>query len=149
MSFRMALAGAAGALLLVPYDALAADLTITIQGLRSGQGAVALCVFSAELSDAKAFPDCDLGKPVKSQKSPIAGGKVVVTYKGLKDGVYAVAFIHDENGNGKLDTNFIGIPVEGLGVSNNPRLFGKPTFDDAKFTVSGNTAITIEAKYFL
>ena len=37
-----------------------------------------------------------------------------MTFKGLKDGVYAIAIIHDENTNGKLDTNFIGIPAEGV-----------------------------------
>ena len=79
----------------------------------------------------------------------IGSGKATVTYYGLKDGVYAVAMIHDENANGKLDTNFIGIPTEGIGVSNNPRLTGAPGFDEAKFKISGNTAITITAKYFL
>ena len=71
--------------------AFAADLTITIDSLRSNQGQVLLCVFSAESSDREAFPDCVKGRPVRQSKTVIAGGKVVVTYKGLKDGVYAVA----------------------------------------------------------
>jgi uncharacterized protein (DUF2141 family) len=127
----------------------AADLTITVDHLRNNTGQVLLCVFSAESSDAAVFPDCVKGRPVRSAKAPIAGGKVVMTFNGLKDGVYAIAVIHDENANGQLDTNFIGIPTEGIGVSNNPRLLGKPSFAEAKFTLKGNIPITIETKYIL
>lgn len=147
MIFRFMIAAAAVAL---SYgNVQASDLTITIDSLRSDNGQVLLCLFSAETSDKKAFPDCEKGKPVRSQKAAIAGGKVVVTYYGLKDGEYAIAMIHDENANGKFDTNFVGIPTEGLGVSNNPRLTGAPSYDEAKFKVSGKTAVTITAKYFL
>jgi uncharacterized protein (DUF2141 family) len=140
---------AAGDFLLACSSSSAADLTITIKGLRNSQGNVSLCVFSADGSVTNVFPDCESGKPIKAQKAAISGGEVVVTYKGLKDGIYAVAMIHDENGNGKLDTNFLGIPIEGLGVSNNPTLFGKPSFDEAKFNLRGNSSITIVAKYFM
>ncbi len=127
----------------------AADLTVTIGNLRSDQGQVLLCVFSAESSDTSAFPDCVKGRPLRSAKAAIAGGKVVTVFKGLKDGVYAVAVIHDENGNGQLDTNFLGIPNEGIGISNNPRLFGKPRFGEARFDLKGNMSITIGTKYIL
>ena len=130
-------------------EAAAADLTVTVDNLRSSSGQVILCVFSAVSSDKAAFPDCAKGRPVREGKSAIGSGKVVMTYKGLKDGIYAVAVIHDENGNGELDTNFLNIPTEGVGVSNNPRLFGKPDFEGAKFEVKGKTAITINPKYIL
>jgi uncharacterized protein (DUF2141 family) len=151
MIFRLAIAAAAAftCLGLAPAASVAAEITITIDNLRSSQGQVILCLFSAESSDKAAYPDCAKGKPVRQGKVEIAGGSVVVTYKGLKDGVYAVAAIHDENGNGALDTNFIGIPTEGVGVSNNPRLMGKPQFDEARLEIKGKTAITVSAKYIL
>src|SRR5215472_5539026 len=127
----------------------AADLTITIEKLRTSQGQVLLCVFSGESSDPAEFPDCTKGRPVRTAKAAITGGKVVMTFKGLKDGVYAVAAVHDENGNGQLDTNFIGIPVEGIAISNNPSLFGKPKFREGQFDLKGNASISIEAKYIL
>ena len=130
-------------------QSLAADLTITVDNLRSNQGQVLLCVFSAESSDREAFPDCTKGHPVRQGKAVIGDGKVVVTYKGLKDGVYAVAAIHDENANGELDTNFLGIPTEGIGISTNPRLMGKPQFGQAQFEIKGKAAITVSAKYIL
>jgi uncharacterized protein (DUF2141 family) len=150
MTFRFTLAAAAAAFCCFGLaEAAAADLTVTIDNLRSNEGQVILCVFSAESSDRAAFPDCAKGRPVRQSKEVIGGGKVVVTYKGLKDGVYAVAAIHDENGNGELDTNFLGIPTEGIGISTNPRLLGKPHFDQAQFEVKGKTAITVTAKYIL
>ena len=130
-------------------QAAAADLTITVDNLRSNQGQVLLCVFSAESSDREAFPDCVKGRPVRQSKAAVADGKVVVSYKGLKDGDYAVAVIHDENGNNELDTNFLGIPTEGIGISTNPRLMGKPHFNEAQFEIKGKAAITVSAKYIL
>jgi uncharacterized protein (DUF2141 family) len=127
----------------------AADLTITVDHLRNNRGQLLLCVFSAESSDPALFPDCVKGHPVRQAKAPISGGKVVMTFNGLNDGVYAVAIVHDENGNNELDTNLIGIPTEGIGISTNPRLFGKPQFAGAQFNIKGNTPITIEMKYIL
>jgi uncharacterized protein (DUF2141 family) len=131
------------------YTCEAGDLTITIEKLRSSQGQVLLCVFSGESSDPAEFPDCTKGRPVRTAKTAISGGKVAISFKGLKDGIYAVAAIHDENGNGQLDTNFVGIPVEGIAISNNPSLFGKPKFREGQFDLKGNASITIEAKYIL
>lgn len=52
----------------------------------------------------------------------------------LPPGRYAVAILHDENDNGRLDTNFLGIPTEGYGVSNNPKpRFRAPRFHEAVF----------------
>jgi uncharacterized protein (DUF2141 family) len=129
--------------------AYAGELTVTVDNLRSNRGQMLLCVFSAESSDMAAFPDCVKGRPVRQGKAVIANGKVVVSYSGLKDGVYSFAAIHDENGNGELDTNFLGIPTEGIAISNNPRLLGKPSFDQARFEIRGRTAITVSAKYIL
>ena len=53
----------------------------------------------------------------------------------LPAGTYAVQVMHDANGNDKLDTNFMGIPVEGYGFSNNPTGLRKATFDEARFTI--------------
>jgi uncharacterized protein (DUF2141 family) len=151
MTFRLKAAAAAAILVStgLASAASASELTITVENLRSGEGQVILCVFSAESSDQAAFPDCAKGRPVRQSKAAIKSGKVAVTFNGLKDGVYAVAAIHDENGNGELDTNFIGIPTEGVGVSNNPRLLGKPRFDEARFEIKGKTAIAVTAKYIL
>lgn len=140
---------AAGLAGLFSSPCAAADLTVTVSNLHNNQGQVLICVFSADSSDKAEFPDCGKGRGVRSAGAAISGGKAVMTFNGLKDGVYAVAAVHDENGNGQLDTNFLGIPAEGVGVSTNPRVFGRPSFQEGQFTLKGNTAITIETKYIL
>jgi uncharacterized protein (DUF2141 family) len=147
MRLRLLLAACSASLLSTACHA--SGLTVTAGNLRSDTGQVLICVFSADGSDKAEFPDCVKGHGVRYAQAPVSGGKAVFTFDGLKDGVYAVAIVHDENGNGKLDTNFLGIPAEGVGVSTNPRVFGKPSFEQGQFSLKGNGAITIEAKYIL
>jgi len=56
----------------------------------------------------------------------------------LPGGEYAVRVAHDRNGNGKLDSNFVGVPTEPWAMSNNPSGgFGRPSWDQAKFHLDG------------
>ncbi len=78
------------------------------------------------------------------------GDTLQVAFEGLTCGAeYAVAVVHDENGNGKLDTGLFRIPREGLGSSRNARGFmGPPSFADAKVTAApGRTAVPIKLNY--
>ena len=69
-----------------------------------------------------------------------------IVFTGLREGVYAVSVFHDENMNRKLDKNFVGIPREGYGTSNNPkRKMGPPDFEEAKFQLTG-AAQSLEIK---
>ncbi|MFK7813622.1 MAG: DUF2141 domain-containing protein [Maribacter sp.] len=79
-----------------------------------------------------------LKKRRMSALGQITSGASAVTFKNVPDGVYGVSLFHDENNNGKLDTNFLGIPKEDTGSSNNaPANFGPPNWEDAKFEVKG------------
>jgi putative ABC transport system permease protein len=66
---------------------------------------------------------------------PVRGRRATVTFEDIPWGTYAVFLFHDENGNGTVDHNFLGIPTEPLGFSNfKPGILtGVPTFDDLKF----------------
>ena len=77
-----------------------------------------------------------------------AAKAALVHFSDLAQGNYAVALIHDENANGKLDTALM-IPREGFGFSNNPAIgFGPPKFAAARFAVgSGETTQSIKMKY--
>ncbi len=146
---RLRLFLAASLAVLLSSACNASGLTVTAGNLRNDLGQVLICVFPADGPEKAEFPDCTKGHGARYAQAPVSGGKAVMTFNGLKDGVYAVAIVHDENGNGKLDTNFLGIPAEGVGVSTNPRVFGKPSFEQGQFSIKGNTAITIETKYIL
>ncbi len=70
----------------------------------------------------------------REQRVAITAGIVRCTFTNVPAGTYAVAVMHDENGNGKLDSNFLGIPTEGYGVSNNhTHAMSAPTWDESKF----------------
>jgi uncharacterized protein (DUF2141 family) len=65
---------------------------------------------------------------------PIIDNTVVIKIDSLQYGYYAIKVFHDENGNEEIDTNFLGIPTEDYGYSNNASAwFGPPSWDNAKF----------------
>jgi len=76
----------------------------------------------------------------------INNGKATATFDNLKYGTYAVSSFYDKNDNGKLDTNFLGIPKEPTAMSNNAKgSFGAPKYKDAKFIFSSkNNKIKIK-----
>lgn len=88
-------------------------------------------------------------KAYRTAVLPIKNKQCKVKINQLPFGHYAVSILHDENNNGKLDTNWIGVPKEGVGASNNAtRKFGPPRFDDARFVLNTPTkSMTINVRY--
>ena len=81
-----------------------------------------------------------LKRPAQSATAVSHGRFAVCVFKGLPKGVYGISGFHDENKNGKLDTNFVGYPVEEYCASRNARnTFSAPSFADAKFNYVGGT----------
>lgn len=112
-------------------------LSIRVSGFHSAGGQVLLTVYRG----SEGFP----GEPERAWKklvTKISGGRASVDLQGVPPGEYAVAVVHDENGNNDLDTSWIGIPKEGIGISNNARgRMGPPKYRDAKFTVTAAGAV--------
>ncbi len=125
-------------------------LTVVVNGVRSQQpdgGQICMRVFSGN----KGFPN-SAESGVKSACVPITGNSVTKQFSGLKPGIYAVGIIDDENGDEKLNTDWLGIPKEGFGMSRNPTVSvttGTPKFGDASFPVRKNMTININLKYSL
>ncbi len=121
-----------GLLLSLPGAVATSDLAVDIANLRSHKGMVRVCL----TADPANFPACiDDAKAVTRSIPASASG---LHFDGLPPGGYAIAVIHDENGNKKLDT-FAGIPREGFGFSRNPPIaFGPPRFSAARFTLTGD-----------
>jgi len=119
----------------------AGELTVTITDIRESQGTLLISVV-----------DSDAGwnnqaKPVAAQKMAAAKGEMTFKFGNLPAGRYAVQVMHDQNDNGKLDSNFLGIPSEGYGFSNNPNVMRKAHFDEARFEVGAEAkAITIRLR---
>ena len=108
-------------------------ILVNIGGLRSDAGQVRCAIFSS----ATDFPK-KADKDVDQVDSPISHGRAVCDFRRIPPGTYAVSAFHDQNSNGKMDTNFMGIPREGVGASNDARgHFGPPKFSAAAFHFSG------------
>ncbi|MBB6427925.1 DUF2141 domain-containing protein [Sphingopyxis sp. JAI128] len=125
-----------------PTTAPTVDLSIT--GLRSTKGQVLVCL----TTNRKAFPDCskDAGSVRMAVKAAEAGNFAV---HAPATGTYAIAVVHDENGNNKMDTA-IFLPKEGFGFSRNPTItVGPPSFKSASFAVTGDVHQSIKMKYML
>lgn len=106
---------------------------VDIGGLRNDKGQV----FCALYSSRDGFPK-NSEKAVARVSSAISGKQAVCDFSHIAPGTYAVSVFHDENSNGKLDTNFMGIPREGVGASKDAKgRFGPPKFDAAAFHFSG------------
>lgn len=120
--------------------AATATLTIKITGFRNDDGMAGFALY-----DSKAGFDKDQG--VREDMIAISNRAVTITIRDLPPGVYGAAAFHDENDNGELDENLAGIPTEGVGLSNNPKISisNIPTFDKIKFNV-GDGKQTIEFK---
>jgi uncharacterized protein (DUF2141 family) len=117
-------------------------LVVHVSVLRSQAGALVCRLFAS----GEGFP----GKPTYKavQRVSIQGKQASCEFLGVSPGTYAVAVFHDENGNGKLDTNFLGIPSEGVGVSNNKRpLVGPPSWSDARFRLEHDGSISVTLHY--
>ena len=119
----------------------AAGLSIQITDVASADGHVLVSVSgSADAWDGKS-------KPVAATRVAAQKGTVTVDFPELAPGDYAVSVLHDANGNQRMDSNVIGIPTEGYGFSNNPRVMRKATFDEARFAVGDEPAnITVQMR---
>lgn len=107
-------------------------IRVEIGGLRDNKGQVLCALYSS----ADGFPK-NSEKALARVSSAISDKQAVCEFSVLAPGTYAVSVFHDENSNGKLDTNFMGIPREGVGASNNAKgHFGPPKFDAAAFHFS-------------
>jgi len=113
---------------------------VVVTGVRDTTGTIMVALFTSS--------ETFLKKPAVGKKVKASKGEVIVVFEGQPEGEYAGSIIHDTNRNGKLDTNFMGIPREGFGFSNDVMgTFGPPAFGKAKFKVTSSSAIRIKIRY--
>lgn len=120
---------------------LGATLSIKVINIKEKSGVIYLGVYDKK----EVFKEFD--KSFLSKAVSIDSDTIDLSFKNIPYGQYCVSLFHDINHNKILDKNFLGIPKEGYGFSNNPNVFGEPSFDDAKFELSSDKKLTIEVKY--
>ena len=118
-------------------------LYLSIDGFENNDGKVMIAVGNSEenYSDHDAVSYKGVYAEIKNQQASY-------TFKDLPYGFYAIKIFHDENDNDELDSNFMHIPQEAYGFSNNARgTFGPASWDDAKFELKDDSlaiSITVE-----
>jgi uncharacterized protein (DUF2141 family) len=120
-----------------------AHLTIHVTDLRNHKGQLLLGIYTT----ADGFPST-AAKAVNWQVKPAAAGDLVFTAD-LPVGNYSASVLHDENSDGKMNTNFFGIPTEGYGVTNNPKPHRRAArFDEGIFKLPpGGADLSISMQY--
>jgi uncharacterized protein (DUF2141 family) len=120
------------------------SIKVVVEGFHSNSGEADCVLFGSP----EGFPS-DSEIAMKRTKSKIENKQAVCVFDGVVAGDYAVSVFHDENANGKLDRNLVGIPKEGVGASNDAaEKLGTPKFDDARFAYKGGQqTLTIHLKY--
>jgi uncharacterized protein (DUF2141 family) len=115
------------------------DLKIEFNGMSSKKGTLQVAIYRKQDS----FPE---KKGAYKGKIQEASNNLVI-FENLPKDTYAVAVYHDENGNGKIDKNIVGMPTEKYGFSNNARgTFSAPSFQEASVEVNTDRKIVILLK---
>lgn len=127
--------------LLVAIPAAAATLEVSVTGLRSTGGEVGCALYPG----AAGFP-MEPARAVETWR-PAVAGSVVCVFEALEPGRYAVAVSHDLNGNRRTDANFLGMPTEDWGVSNNVRpTLRAPRFEESAIDIGDAAFHRIEVR---
>ncbi|HXW83304.1 MAG TPA: DUF2141 domain-containing protein [Candidatus Binataceae bacterium] len=123
------------------------ELSATITNTRADKGRVGCSLFDERNADA--FPR-NTDKSIRQMWSPIHAGTAVCGFKDVPPGTYAIVVFQDEDLTGKMRNNFIGMPQEGFGFSQNPVVrLSAPTFTDASFKYDGNHQnLPIQLQYY-
>lgn len=122
------------------------EVVIEVTNLRNTRGSVMACM----TADSRRFPRCR--DDAESHRVTVpAAQTLVLRFRNVTPGTYAIALLHDENGNGRADRALSMIPREGFGFSRDAAVrMGPPSFEDAAIEV-GNSAMrqTIRMRYML
>ena len=142
---RLATAGALAVYLSVVASLLSGAapagyrLTVEVENVRNAQGVVGVLVFNT----AQGWPE-QFSAALRAEARAAHKGVVEITVPNLPAGDYAVVALHDENANKQLDRNWLGVPVEQWGMSNNPPYrFAAPSFEAARFRLEEDLRIRV------
>lgn len=115
-------------------DATAAGkIQVTVEKVRNSKGLITAVLYD---DNPKTF--LKNGARLDRIRVDAREGETLLCLQAPAAGRYSVALYHDENGNKKFDQDFIGVPTEGYGFSNNPGFrFGKPDIEETLFTLDG------------
>ena len=133
-TFRIAIVVGA----LCSHLAMGQTITVHVEGIHGKHGRLRVGLWNSMIG----FPSENPTRSLWVSCATLVGDKATMVFDAVPRGEYAVAVMHDENGNGKLDVNVFGKPKEGWAVSNNVNhRMHPPTYNEAKFELSNSAAV--------
>ena len=107
--------------------------TVEVQNLRLDQGMLMVAAYADAASFNKA--------PVAALQMRASAATMTFPLCGLAGSSVALTLYQDLNGNGKLDTNVLGIPTEPWGASGKPAAMSAPTWETTSVPLDGTTIV--------
>ena len=133
----LALVGVFAAAMPAGAETVKGNLTVVVTGMKKTGGKVYIGLINSKAT----FLTKNQRRMFRGVARPIKNKRVVHVFRNIPAAYYALQVYHDENGNGKMDTNFVGLPTEPVGFSNKARIrFGPPAYKDARFRFKGGKA---------
>jgi len=118
------------------------QLTIHVQNIKSLKGEIIIGVFNTDKDFLKD------GVAIKNYTIAVDKATETIVIKDLPKGEYAVSLYHDENSDNECNRNFLGIPKEAYGFSNNVKpKFSAPSYKDCKFLLLDNKVLDIVLRH--
>ena len=135
----------AGSAMILATPALAGDVVVELVGLRSTEGRVGALLWTQPVG----FPS-DRERADAAANATPESSEVTLVFRDVAPGRYAISAIHDENDNGTLDRNFMGIPSEGATISNDGMsYFGPRDFEETVVEVPADgLRVRLEFRYW-
>lgn len=118
------------------------NVKVIVTGVKNSTGQVRGLAFSKAKGG---FPDC-IPKAEDMAETKAVKGKVILNFNSLSSSEVAFSIFHDEDGNGKIKKNFLGIPKDGVGASNWSG-WGRPSFEKSLTKVKDGITITVKLNY--
>ena len=112
------------------------NIKVVVKGIKVVEGSLLASIFNS----ADGFPE-DAKKSFSSLTVKLSGNPQSFYFQNIPFGNYAIAVVHDKNTNGTFDKNFLGIPKEGYGVSNNIKGLSAPGFNEASFRIDSKELV--------
>jgi uncharacterized protein (DUF2141 family) len=119
-------------------------ITVVVNGFKNADGNCIINLYNK----SEGFPNSSK-LAYKSTAVKIKNNSAQIVFDNIESGTYAVSVLHDANADGVMNKNFLGIPKEGYGASNNIiSSLSSPRFEDSKFEINTqDKTITINVKY--
>ena len=119
-----------------------ADIEVNIVGIKPISGKIMIALFNSKETYF------ELDKMLAGYEINVDSTNLNCTFHDLPFGTYAITIYHDEDNNGKMNRNWLGMPTEGYAFSNNFSSSIRPaSFNDAAFELTSNTKLIIKMHY--